>query len=143
MAPTLTGNRAFGTRPVKLRDIKIALLKGQHPEDMGARKCGEGCYKIAYRLGEFIIKEIPEWEPYGSKVPYRFLRKVRVCRPQQWVFNRYLVQMAYKTVPLHSNELNDKMDQYFEPTQGYRWNKDLHNGNVGWNHLGLVVAFDW
>lgn len=99
----------------------------------GARRIGEGCARVAYRIGAYVVKDGRDIGLGNRNTPPLLeLRRVGVLPPQQWRRNGWVVQPFYRlnrNSPVHSR------------TCGSDW--DLHNSNVGFDARGRAVAFDW
>lgn len=112
---------------MRLSELRQYLkTHGEPPPN--ATEIGSGCFRTAYRVGVFVVKERQDRNEFDHRTVIRQfgLRKA----PTVQVGN-YEIQMAYKTV--------------WEA--GTMWHRpdgtDLHCDNIGVDKRGRLVAFDW
>ena len=133
-----------------LNTIRTALKGGVQPQDLpGAVRLGAGCFREAFKVGAFVVKE----RQYGQADPCQIREDLRPWKlrvaPTVFVFGRdclgmeteYSIQPAYR--PLHT--VAGSYPQLSEsPAAGAvgSWG-DVHSGNVGLDHRNRFVAFDW
>ena len=137
-----------------LRDIKRTLRTHDPDQFPNAVYLGEGVDKIAYRVGDYVIKAYcgklsktgkprPEGHHSSSirKVRKAFhtlgLSRIRqwfVCgRRGQWYIIQPMVEVAYECGPYGTYRLPSRL----------RYILDIHEQNVGRTQYGKYVAFDW
>lgn len=144
---------------VRLHTIKRLLKADMHPMEFGAEQCGDGGQRVAYLIGDYVIKHrVPAWQhdlannddnakPCAARwryaVPVPALRRVGVEPPEQHRVGNWVVQPYYR--PLTPQE--EKQWEWLNEAE-IAWCGILLDLNARYNlgvhpQHGTVHCFDW
>lgn len=97
---------------------------------------GAGCFRSAYRVGNFVIKlSRPRCAQVGRRPPVATLRRAGILPPEEWHVNGWTVQRYYRRVT--DGEFRSKGAKEFVNSL------DICAANSGLDRWGRVVAIDW
>jgi hypothetical protein len=120
-----------------LNRLRSALRDGKEPSDLGALSLGFGCYREAWRIGPFVVKETCSKEDkayYREFCGQRNLRFAPTVRVETSDSRTWEIQLFY---PRHQEGAWATNEWYHD------WIGDIHGDNVGKDRRGRWVAFDW
>lgn len=133
---------------LQLGKIQRELRKGKTPEQIGATRLGRGAFKVAYRLGNWVIKENSNHHGF-DKYPVCLMR-AGLHPPKSYTAREWLIQEYCAPI---NTFLKNGGDSVFLESHQYRLyrtikatcarNFDCHDGNVGITSDGRLVCFDW
>lgn len=125
--------------PAAPQAAKHALIRR-----VGGKKLGEGCYRTAFRLGNFVIKWVDPHqnsplEPSDDVKLYAGLLGIKLAPTE--VVNGWMIQPYYR--PLTWTQWEKKIEDRLEGTDYWNGDVDFNSCNLGWDRFGKIVAFDW
>lgn len=143
-----------------LRSVKqvIDKAKREHiPLRFLGKNIGSGISKTAYRIGDYVVKERDGIHYSPSKVK-RAVKSVGLTLALTKFYRGYMIQRYYKS--LDELSFNDpryvvarrefdkietkQRDAYETKGSGSQVSRlDLHEGNMGVDVNGRLIAFDW
>lgn len=145
-----------------LSTLKEALRAGQTPRDLGGICLGSGIDREAWRIGPFVVKESSTWytdsEEHRARRDAAFvLLRGQLRRAPTVVVGEWDVQVMYRRLcpaqsdspqpeDLKSRKAYSEWDLSKTKQQAYEgpgYHIDAHGGNVGLDHRGRMVCFDW
>ena len=151
--------RRIGSKTI----IKL-LKKGIRHHDLpGATYIGGGCFRSAYRIGKWVVKETSDNEHSSSKDQCHIPRSVAQrtidrhaipmkLAPTTYVRThgrRYMLQSYVRPVMEYGVKRIEEFDRFMKQFEvpsadGYAYLPlDLHCENVGYGSRGELVSFDW
>lgn len=131
-------------------EIRAALKRGTEPQDLpGATRIGNGVDRTAYQVGSYVVKESSLFQSVRDdratrkrirRTGFRIAPTIRVKGPVAPHARRTTFDVQLKYVPAR--------DSYPAIKETLEWKRaiplgDLHGGNIGIDHRGRYVAFDW
>lgn len=128
-----------------LTSIKAALRDGLHPKKFGGRYLGSGCFKVVYKVGDYVVKKCSasddfadrEYNEAHARLTFpRVLLKYGLRRAREWRYKGWIIQPYYK--PLTQEQYDKRMHRRF----ANNWH-DIKEHNVGVGKDGYIYAFDW
>ena len=133
-----------------LDTIRTMLKWGVQPKDLpGAEPIGAGCFREAFKVGAYVVKE----RQYEQDEPQKIRKDLRPWQlrvaPTVFVFGRdclglemeYSIQPAYRQLHKVAGGYQQLSESPCSGAVG-SWG-DVHSGNVGLDHRNRFVAFDW
>ena len=123
-----------------------------HSELPGAQLIGGGCFRRAYRVGEWVVKETSDDTHASSTEQCHIPRSVAQRRigvvpitlaPTIYVRThnrRYMIQPYIEPMSTRGTPTYVEFCKFLAP---FKTRLDLHDDNVGFDAQGGLVAFDW
>lgn len=106
-----------------------------------AQKIGEGYFRKAYRVGDYVVKQSSN---HGTPKPPKRLLKLKeydLHVAQQWFMNGWVVQPYYRLAKY--GEVDKWAQEIGYMVVDKRISLDLGYGNMGVDEKGRLTAFDW
>lgn len=136
---------------MELEELKLCLRGGWNPSELpGSRLIDEGCYRKAYRIGDYVVKRhVARIRRMKDHVPsVRVLAKLGLHPPEQWRVKDWIIQPYYPAVPCEDQMRFERYhfrDEFLWRPSPFarRVRLDLHYGNIGLDAQGRQVLFDW
>lgn len=127
-----------------LNTLREWLRDGWAPEffqSYYARRIGSGAERVAWRVGVFVVKGVGGWAGKRPQASNRIGIRYAHTRPVWCGDFGWDIQVAY--TPLRKR-YGDETDLWWRRNyQPHLDEYDSHPGNIGVDHRGRFVQFDW